>query len=332
MNLSVIIPTRNRAKLLLRTLDAIAKVEFPQSAFEVIVADTDSTDSTQAECKEFSGRKSIRNFRYERCDRPGLHVGRHKGAQVADAEILVYADDDIIPDSTWLDAISESFSDPTVVLVGGNNLPDYETTPPDWVQHLWRENEWGRYNGHYSLIDFGTKGKTIPADYVYGCNFSIRKSVLMEAGGFHPDGMPKELLRYRGDGESSVSWALDRAGKKAVFHPEASVRHWVPASRMKPEYLSHRGYIQGISASYTEVRVKGEPSSFNPIRRFLGDSKRRLVYYMKRAEPPTWLLKRFVEGFRFHQDEVRRDPLLLQWVLKKDYWDEASSPKLMQQI
>jgi hypothetical protein len=37
------------------------------------------------------------------------------------------------------------------------------------------------------------------------------------------------------------------------------------------------------------------------------------------------LKKRFFnaqqEGYQFHQEAVRNNPKLLQWVLKKDYWD-----------
>jgi hypothetical protein len=29
------------------------------------------------------------------------------------------------------------------------------------------------------------------------------------------------------------------------------------------------------------------------------------------------------KGYAFHQREVRRDPKLLEWVLRKDYWDYA---------
>ena len=226
-----------------------------------------------------------------------------------------------------MSAIQEAFLDPAVVLVGGNNLPDYESTPPDWGRFLWKENEWGWYNGYYSLIDFGAEKKTIPADYVYGCNFSIRKSALLAAGGFHPDGMPRELLRYRGDGESSVSRKLNRMGAKTIFHPGASIRHWVPASRMTPDYLRFRGYIQGISDSYTRVR---ETQTVDPARnavwQLLRQAKTRAARFATRNQPSAWSGRGSQEGYRFHQEETKRDPKLLQWVLQKDYWDEPSSP------
>ncbi len=37
----------------------------------------------------------------------------------------------------WLQAISEAFEDSDTHLVGGKNLPKYESTPPDWLDTFW---------------------------------------------------------------------------------------------------------------------------------------------------------------------------------------------------
>jgi hypothetical protein len=66
----------------------------------------------------------------------------------------------------------------------------------------------------YSILDFGNAIQEISPDYVWGCNFSIRKEVLLKVRGFHPDGMPDEFLRYRGDGETSVSREILKANQR----------------------------------------------------------------------------------------------------------------------
>jgi len=48
MFLTVAIPTRNRAALLRRTLEHIARVTYPPDQFQVIAVDTASTDQTGA--------------------------------------------------------------------------------------------------------------------------------------------------------------------------------------------------------------------------------------------------------------------------------------------
>lgn len=338
-SISVIIPTRNRADLLLRTLTSLANVELHPDQYEVIVIDTASTDNTRKVCQDH-GSKILRNFRYDYCDRPGLHIGRHRGAKCAQGDVLVYADDDIRPFPTWLTAISEAFVTEEVSLVGGNNFPDYEADPPDWVETLWHADKFGKTMGCYSLLDLGNTVKEIPPWYAWGCNFSIRKELLFRLGGFHPDGMPQELVRYRGDGETALSYAIEKTGLKAKFVPEASIYHYVPRSRMTFEYLYKRGFVQGISDSFTDVRrLFNSESLLSDSGSLLENSKQRLRYtsralrltlmsILRRKTPFMHYLKGHATGYRFHQSAVKNDPALLKWVLLQDYWDESISPCL----
>ena len=132
IKLSVIIPTRNRSSYLNGTLESICKQSLSQDEFEVIVIDNGSTDDTKEVTNSFTPR--IKNLAYYYDDTPGLHVGRHRGLKLAKADILVYADDDIIAFTSWLQAIEEAFHDSSVALVGGKILPKYEANPPFWVK------------------------------------------------------------------------------------------------------------------------------------------------------------------------------------------------------
>jgi hypothetical protein len=166
-----------------------------------------------------------------------------------------------------LEAISKTFEDPNVVLVGGKNLPDYETEPPIWTETLWNYTPWGKSLGYYSVLDFGDEIKEISPNYVWGCNFSIRKNILMDFGGFHPDSMPRNLIRYRGDGESAVSRLIEAKKLKTIYHPDASVYHWVSSKRMTKDYLYHRAFLQGISDSFLKIRDNSNSILSNPTEK-----------------------------------------------------------------
>jgi glycosyltransferase involved in cell wall biosynthesis len=186
-----------------------------------------------------------------------LHIGRHRGLKESKSDILVYADDDIEAFPSWLEGIWESFQDADVVLVGGKNLPVWETEPPYWIYEMWMNiNEYGHSLGYLSILDFGEAIREIPPDYIWGCNFSIRKSILLEAGGFHPDGFPQEMIQYRGDGESAVSEYIRKKGYKTIYNPSASVYHFVSRNRMTLDYFCKRAFNQGISDSFAEIRKK----------------------------------------------------------------------------
>lgn len=336
MFLSIVISTWNRSVTLRRTLEHIARVDFPADQYEIIIADTASTDNTGTICRE-AGPKLFGNFRYETCDRPGLHIGRNRGAAVARGDILVLADDDIRPSPTWLRGMAQAFAAPDVGLAGGNNLPDFEVAPPAWVEALWSARSEGRVLGALSLIDFGAGVKEIPPQYVFGCNFGLRKELWRKTGGFHPDGWPTELIRYRGDGETAVAVAVAGLGYRSLFAPEASVYHWVSKGRMTYKYMAYRGFIQGISDSFAAIRQ----AAALPARRpgaWLRRSRRRA------GELRAWARQTLTEGVSaayakhvyrrggargrdYHECEVRRDPALLAWVLRPDYLDEQASPR-----
>ena len=336
MKLSVIIPTLNRAKLLNITLQSICKQIFKQVDFEVIIVDNGSTDDTKEIVETYKNK--IQNIEYFYETAPGLHVGRHKGLKEAKAEILVYADDDIEALPTWLEGIWESFQEEKVVLVGGNNLPKYEILSPIWVESLWNYNQFGKINGNYSLIDFGNEIKEINSHFVFGCNFSIRKKILLEFGGFHPDAMPRENIKYRGDGESYISKMIHEKGYKTIFNPKASVYHFVSKNRMTKEYLYHRGFIQGISDSYTEIRSrKGKQKNYSKaISLFDKIANRILSRDLKIELNKIKLLlnelsndfknqsqKGYLDGYNYHQNEVKIDNKLMEWVLKENYLTET---------
>lgn len=322
--LSVIVPTRNRAKLLDKMLNSLLAQTYPVSSFEVIVVDNGSTDKTREIFEKYEDK--LGNYYYVYNSSPGLHIGRHAGLNVAKGEIIVYADDDIRAMPTWLESIYEAFKkNPDVALVGGKNLPEFEATPPSWVNQLWQEQEGLRSCSLFSILDAGNEIGEISPYSVWGCNFSIRKSVLLRIGGFHPDGMPKDKLRYRGDGETAVAKRVLLMGYKTLYHPQASVYHWVSSERMTFSYVFERAYRSGISASYSRIRRNGKKMpKFNllyiartlwnqrKIWRKLGVQDQKIDLYRSYADG-------FKSGYMFHLNEVKKDPELLKWVLKERY-------------
>lgn len=317
MLLSIIIPTRNRAKYLVNALESITKQTYSKDEFEILVIDNCSTDNTKEIVQSFQSKSENLDYFFE--PTLGLHAGRHRGLRESNADILVYGDDDIEAFPTWLEGIAESFEDPDVVLVGGNNLPKYESSPPAWVDDLWSYTLWGKANIAFSLLDFGERIKEISPYYVWGCNFAIRKSILLEVGGFHPDGMPEELLIYRGDGETAVSDMISGKNYKTLFNPKASVYHRVPNSRMTEEYIFKRGYIQGISNSYTDIR-KGRKVASRCSEYKLLYSKLALKIGLKKHGKKNIFADGYNKGYYYHQREVRKRKELLDWILKPNYF------------
>ncbi|MFM8270674.1 MAG: hypothetical protein ACKN9V_10845, partial [Pseudomonadota bacterium] len=164
---------------------------------------------------------------------------------------------------------------------------------------------------------------------VWGCNFSIRKELLIAANGFHPDGMPKELIRFRGDGETHVSRFVAKTGMKTIFHPGASVFHKVTQERMTFEYFRQRGFNHGISDSFTNLRSQksGELaqqhrliSVFKPILRGLRDLGSRIRIPSDTRRALTELKLGYSAGWKYHQEAYYGDPEVHDWVHQSKYY------------
>lgn len=322
----MIIPTRNRAETLQKCLSSLAVQTLPAERFEVIVVDNGSTDQTAAVASAFSADIQLV---YSRREEPGLHVGRHEGFRLARAELLVYADDDIQAEPAWLEAIDAAFQDPQIAMVGGNNYPAFETPPPSWLRKLWERPVYkGQALGSLSVLDFGDGRFEMDPRYVWGCNFSIRREILAHAGGFHPDSLPRELIRFRGDGETHVSNHLRALRLRALFDSRASVHHFVPRHRMTHIYFGERAYAQGISDSYSAIRrARGIPSVPTRVWQVARETISRLLHSIhartKSSEVADVLRiaqRSYWDGYWFHMHETARDPALLRWVLKENYF------------
>lgn len=331
MFLTVIIPTRNRANLLKSTLFSIKEQNLRRNEFEVLAINNGSEDETDELIDGL--KKTTPNLTNIYASTPGLHTGRHVGMLAANGEVLVFADDDIEALPTWLSTIADAFTDPTLAMMGGNNLPLFMHPPPPWLNELWKRQQ---RNGGRSLpwlsIQERPAGRYPISPYqVWGCNFAIRKEVLLAAGGFHPDGMPKELIRFRGDGETHVSRYVAEKGLKCLFDSGASIYHKITHERMTLGYFRQRGFNQGVSDSYTQLRGEGVTSDGKHSlasrvarwgRKNLRGLKSRLSFIGETGERKA--LREFDEGhrdgFAFHQAAYRDDPEIREWVHRERYY------------
>jgi glycosyltransferase involved in cell wall biosynthesis len=304
--------------------------------FEVLVIDNGSIDETSSVVRAYSTFAC--NIKYLVEHKPGLHAGRHTGLREAKGEILVFADDDIEALPTWLLAIEESFALPDTAMVGGNNLPIFIGSPPIWLYDLWsKENPDGSLSlSSLSIQEHPQGNRDFNPYMVWGCNYAIRKDVLIAAGGFHPDGMPQDLIRFRGDGETHVSKYVADNNLKCIFDSRATVYHKVTPERMTFVYFRKRGFNQGVSDSYTHLRNPPEAHLDNPP-----SSHRKLMLILKnnlrtaKLRALGWATKTpselnpaqaafqegYKEGFAYHQAAYATDPEVRAWVHKETYFE-----------
>lgn len=319
VDISVIIPTLNRAVLLDQVLAAVLKQTFPQERFEVIIVDNGSTDNTAEICEKWQNQ--FLYFRYLYDNHPGLHVGRNLGCMEAQSNILVYGDDDLFPSETWLEGMYRGLTETDAVLVGGSILPKYEGNPPTFLKKFWQREGEVRMMIAFSCIIFPPQKQYVKPEYIFGCSFGVKKDIVVKAGGFHPDSMPEKYIMYRGDGETYISRYIKKNGLKALVLPEIFAEHLVSHSRMSEERIIQVGYRNGISETYTVLR---EASSY---RRMLMSICSIMYRTWKEAKHSTNKVikrerKERLRGIIYLTKCFMTDERVREWVRRDNYFNE----------
>jgi O-antigen biosynthesis protein len=210
---SIVICTFNGGRTLRATLEGIERLEYPE--LEVVVVDDGSTDDTAAVAAEFG-------VRLIRTPNAGLGSARNVGAAASTGEIVAYLDADAWPDPHWLHYLADTFERTDSAAVGGPNIPPPGANPvAESVAHS--------PGGPIHVLVSDTEAEHIP-----GCNFSIRKDVLEELGGFDPQ------FRAAGD-DVDLCWRLQEAGQRIGFNPAAMVWHYRRNS-LRAYWRQQRGY------------------------------------------------------------------------------------------
>lgn len=338
---SIIIPTFNRSVTLKRTLETITEMNVDFNKIEIVVVDNGSTNATKEVCSTFVKQHSSLNFNYLYDAEPGLMTGRHLGAQQAKGEFLSFIDDDVELSPNWSTGIIEKFStNSEISMQTGPNLPKYETYPPYWLDYFWSSTPYGgKQCGSLSLLDLGNAEIEIDAIWVWGLNFSIRKSVYLELSGFHPDTMPKKIQFLQGDGETGLSIKFNENKYKAIYNPELLVYHYVPTFRMTKEYFENRYYFQGVANSFTHIRmqhglykkqeiVSSKTPVTKKIKRILKKQLQELVDVKANESTDNEISRlqahfqqKYSEGYAYHQHHFNTNSMVREWVLKPDYMD-----------
>lgn len=269
--ISVIIPTHNRRKSLLRTLESISQINLSEKDYEIIVVENACTDGTLSAIKIWQKEKTVGNLRVISENSIGLHFARHKGARMAKAEILIFTDDDATFSSDLMQAYIDAFDRyPEMVAAGGPVKPKWGNDPPKWLREYIGDT---KIFSPLSLMEPYRRFRLNKKGFFFGVNMAIRKKILFQVGGFNPESIGKQ---YVGDGEVGLYKKLQQRGLLIGYVPDAVAYHHVPKERLTLGYFISRMKNEGISYIYGSLnnQIPGLPKLiFSAISIFLVNYK-----------------------------------------------------------
>jgi len=242
--ISVAICTFNRAESLRRTIATFAAMELPtQLRWELIVVDNNSKDHTHSVVKTF---EQILPVRYVFEAEQGLSAARNRATREFAGDVLLFTDDDVELDSSWLGAYARALNKfPLAGYFGGRVVPSWPDGKPGWA----KDESLALISGVLVRFHLGSDTRELMVNdpSPFGASFGLRRSVLDAIGQFRLDLGVNGGVPGRGEEADYLDRVRD-AGWAGVYVGEAIVHHLTDLRRLTLSYLFQYGVQTGISA------------------------------------------------------------------------------------
>src|SRR5581483_5676641 len=176
---SVVICSYNRCNSLLDTLQALERQSVrPDTSWEVVVVDNNSSDATRATVERFAAAHPALQVRYVFEGKQGLSHARNTAISVASGAVLLFTDDDVLPASDWLQAMVDGMANWRCDACGGYIEPIWERRPPYWLTE--------RFYGFLALKTDtqGPRAVQLSDEPPFGANMAFRREVFERFGLF----------------------------------------------------------------------------------------------------------------------------------------------------
>jgi len=240
MDVSVIVPTRDRHQQLQLFLESISKWKVPSSIdWEVLIVDNNpSTPETQIVVAWHAKRNP--RIKYLRENRPGKSAAVNAALRVARGEFLAFTDDDCIAHPDWLcEIVNVMRAEPLLGAIGGR-VELYDPTHKPVTLRLSKESV--RFEPTQNLFNC-----------IAGCNMALRREVVEKIGGLDITLGPGTPLKAAED--IDYLYRAHKSGARAMYSPRPLVLHNHGRTTDEQVTALHAAYLKGRGAFYWKHRL-----------------------------------------------------------------------------
>ncbi len=199
---------------------------------ELLVIDNDPGGSAETVVDEFNSPY----LRYVVEQSPGISAARNRALQEAShADLLIFIDDDEVPQDDWLRQLLQSRASFQSDLVAGAVVSKFEVEPDSWVAA-------GRF--------FDRRRMPTGTPIVVAAT----NNLLLDLRWVRRHGLEFEnALGLSGAEDTLFTRTMNTRGARMVWNNEAIVTDWVPASRVTRRWVLMRALSSGNSWSLTSL-------------------------------------------------------------------------------
>lgn len=298
LELSVLLPTFQRADALLRTLQGLEQQTVDKGVYEVIIVDDGSDDNTAEVLKQFAEQTSLRLSYALLKENGGPARARNIGLSMIRGKAVFITGDDIEPSETLVERHLHFHREhPTAqdALLGYVFFP--EGLEPNAFMR-WLTTKGRAYFFNYADL---TPGKEAGPIFFYTCNVSVKMALLEQSGWFD------ESFAYASHEDLELGYRLAEQGMRLMYDPAAEGFHW---HMLTVQGITRRVYLMGYSARLFWSKVNQQDGllkrglrrllalfCFAPWGIWLWNRLRKQKYGDCSAYPVQWRLLLFLSFF-----------------------------------
>ncbi|HUP61189.1 MAG TPA: glycosyltransferase [Thermoanaerobaculia bacterium] len=227
--ITIAIPTYNRGAILVETIARLLELQ-PRADAIVIADQTREHPRDVHDALERWSRDGT--IQWLRLDEPSIPHAMNEALVVASTSLVLFLDDDLIPDKNLAAAHIDAHSDPTIWAVAGQvlqpgeepmavtRLPGLPAAPSGGRRHSPGNRATGQ-PGNLADLDFpfhSTQARAITN--VMAGNLSVKRERALQIGGFD-ENFTGAAYRF----ETDFAMRIAAAGGRIWFEPRASIRH-----------------------------------------------------------------------------------------------------------
>ena len=258
--LTVLMATYNGSRTLPLVLDAHCKLDSPRGGWKLVIVDNGSTDDTKKIIASFTSRLPL-SYIFE--PRVGKNVALNTGLASVEGDLVVFTDDDALPQPDWLVQLrAAADSQPSFSVFGGTIVPHWERPPESWILPFW-----------WLLAITDPEWREGPTDIgrAYGPNMAMRSEIIRAGHRFDPSLGPMGPRYQMGD-EAELLERLGKAGYKGWHCKGAVVAHIIRTNQMQKKWMLRRAVAHGRAMypwEYNRGKLPTTPALFLGIPRYL---------------------------------------------------------------
>lgn len=216
-------------------LDSLCRLDQTEP-WEIIATNNGSTDDTPNILAAYERKLPLTVLSEPR---PGKNRALNRAVAIAQGDLIVFTDDDIIAEPGWLSRLREvADAHAEFDVFGGRIVPCWSSPPPPVILRN------APLGVTYAITPEDQTPGPVSPGRIWGPNMAVRKRVF-DAGHKFDESVGPAGRNYVMGSETEFTTRVEKFGYRSWFDDEACVQHIVRPEQVRPDWVVKRAHRFG---------------------------------------------------------------------------------------